>query len=693
MKRIKRTLWLAAVCLGAVTARAEGLVLTQAVQVLKLSIAEAQSGLPVVLRGVLVRGGQLASDTTVHAVIHDASGSVVVRADVSQAGLLARTNIMEVRGVTRRDGFAAIVVARELKVLGRGEIPIPRRVTYEELMTGRLDSQWVEVSGCLRSCVLLPPSPLRETRRMSLQLATGGGRLMVEVSRDGVSPEWVDGTVRVRGLCFHWYNNKQQLYQMLLKVPDGEPVVLEEAPTPLSLLPTNRIGSLLQYAQEGNFGHRVRVNGVVTHQHPGSFLYLHDGNRGLFVGTRQKTTAMPGDEVSVVGFPAQGDYSPILEDAEFEVLSHGNRLPAPVPVQHLNEAFEHDTELISGSAKLIGSLPTDDGWELSLQMEGSVFTALLGRSSPSQTGPKFELGSQIGFTGVCAVVMGPSIGTISQTPVRIPKSIQVRLRSEQDLQLIRSPPWWTAQRILIAATMIVLALTAGIAVVVLIARTRLQRQQAGRRQAETEFAAVHKERNRMAREIHDTLAQNLSGISVQLEVARKILPVSTEAAAAHLNRAQAAARSSLQEVRRSIFNMRSQALEGRDLGAALAELLECETQGTGIQHSSAIRGEVRPLPSTVENDLLRIGQEAIHNSIRHARPASLKLELAFTDQQVELTIRDDGCGFDPEGTKLNGQTRFGLKGMRERAQECGGHLTIRSAPGQGTEIAISVLLT
>ena len=113
MKRIKRTLWLAAVCLGAVTARAEGLVLTQAVQVLKLSIAEAQSGLPVVLRGVLVRGGERASDTTVHAVIHDASGSVVVRADVSQAGLLARTNIMEVRGVTRRDGFAAIESSRQ----------------------------------------------------------------------------------------------------------------------------------------------------------------------------------------------------------------------------------------------------------------------------------------------------------------------------------------------------------------------------------------------------------------------------------------------------------------------------------------------------------------------------------------------------------------------------------------------------
>lgn len=197
----------------------------------------------------------------------------------------------------------------------------------------------------------------------------------------------------------------------------------------------------------------------------------------------------------------------------------------------------------------------------------------------------------------------------------------------------------------------------------------------------------------MAREIHDTLAQNLTGISAQLEVARDELPIGSEVAAARLNRVQAAARSSLQEVRRSIFNMRSQALEGRDLGAALSALLEQETQGTGIRHSAVIRGVVRPLPSAVENDLLRISQEAIHNSIRHAQPASIALELAFEDQQVALTVRDDGCGFDPEGTKFNGQTRFGLKGMRERAQECGGRLTVRSAPGQGTEIAISVSLT
>jgi signal transduction histidine kinase len=675
-----------AFCLMAISSLAESLVLTQAVQVLRLPIEEAQKKLPVVLRGVVITGNDLSPGT---AVVSDGTAAIYVYGNESFARSLARTNLVEVEGVSDPGEFARRVAITKVRVLGQGQIPPPKHVSFDELLMGQMDSQWVEVEGCLRSCIYLPGALPSRLGGMETELATGGGRLVVEVFDHGVSQNWVDGTLRVRGICFHKFNQKRQFYQMYLVAPEGEPLVLTQSPQPQPTLPTNRVDSLLQFPQAASFVHRVRVSGVLLYQHPGEFLYLYDGERGLFVRTAQDFVAKIGDAIEVFGFPAQGDYSPILEDATFQVVGHLQALPNPTLIKSANDAFEHDAELVSGRAKLIGSLEQENGWVYSLQMDNTVFTALLLRSPGIQSQLKLELGSEVGFTGVCSVVMG---SLMPRNPLHAPQSFRVLLRSQDDLRLITPPPWWTPQHILIAATIIVSVLAAAIAIIILLTRTRLQRQQADRRAAETEFAAILKERNRVAREIHDTLAQDLSGISAQLEVARKKLPTGSEAAQIHLDLAHATARNSLQEARRTIWNMRAQVLEGRAVGDVLADLLEHEARAAGINPKSVITGRVRSLPPAVENDVLRIGQEAIHNAIRHGNPKNLSMELTFMEKAVKLSVRDDGCGFDANDTSFSGKTRFGLKGMRERASQNGGHLTVRSSPGQGTEVILEISL-
>jgi signal transduction histidine kinase len=681
-----RALLLGALVPQGFAAPAESLVLTQAMQVLRLSVEEAKQKVPVRLRGVVITGRDLPDGM---AVVHDDSGSVFVLGAPAMARALTHTNLVELRGVADPGEFARRVVATEVWVLGRGEIPPAKRVTYDELLTGQLDSQWVELQGCLRSCIYLAEAMPSRRGGMEAELATGGGRLVVEVFDRAVSPNWVDGMLCLRGLCFHKFNQKRQFYQMYLVVPEGEPVLLERPPAPLPELPTNRVDNLLQFSPAASFAHRVRVQGTVTYQHPSAFLYLNDGERGLLVRTAVNALARVGDKVSVVGFPAQGDYSPILEDASFEVLGHDGPLPVPIRIQTLADAFQHDAELITGRAGLIGSLRQEDGWVLSMQMDNAVFMASLLRSGQSQAEPKLELGSELAFTGICSVIMGP---LMPRNPLHAPQSFRLLLRSADDLKVIRPPPWWTRQRILITATIVVLFLTACVALILLFARTRLQRQQMGRRAAEAEFSAILKERNRMAREIHDTLAQDLSGISAQLEVARKKLPSGSEGALTHLDLAHATARNSLQEARRSIWNMRSQVLEDSDLGTALPNLLEREARAAGVEYQADVYGEARSLPSAIENDVLRIGQEAIHNAIRHAKPKTIKLSLGFGAQTVTLSVRDDGCGFNVDDTRFIRKTRFGLKGMRERALLHGGQLDIRSAPGQGTSLTLVIPL-
>ncbi len=204
------------------------------------------------------------------------------------------------------------------------------------------------------------------------------------------------------------------------------------------------------------------------------------------------------------------------------------------------------------------------------------------------------------------------------------------------------------------------------------------------------FAAVLAERNRIAREIHDSLAQELLGISVQLELVARLMP-SAEAAKAHLDRARSLVRSSIAEVRRSVWDLRSQSLDEKDLPTALAEMTRRLTAESSVQTQFQVRGAFRPLAPHVENNLLRVGQEAINNAVRHAGAQTIHVLLAFDADSVRLSVHDDGRGFDPQPSDRSSSGHFGLVGMRERAEEMGGELTITSGAGdQGTDVSVTV---
>jgi signal transduction histidine kinase len=166
---------------------------------------------------------------------------------------------------------------------------------------------------------------------------------------------------------------------------------------------------------------------------------------------------------------------------------------------------------------------------------------------------------------------------------------------------------------------------------------------------------------------------------------------SSEGAIPHLNTAQQLVRESLEEARNSIWNMRSHVLESSDLAGALEGILQQLSGGSAVQTSIAVTGKARRLAPVVENNLLRVGQEAITNATRHAHATRIAVTLDFAEKQFRLVVRDDGRGFDA-GQPPPGEGGFGLVGIRERAAQLKGDLRIRSAPGDGTEICLSVPL-
>lgn len=210
------------------------------------------------------------------------------------------------------------------------------------------------------------------------------------------------------------------------------------------------------------------------------------------------------------------------------------------------------------------------------------------------------------------------------------------------------------------------------------------------RRMATQFRAVLAERNRIAREIHDNLAQDILGISVQLELVARLMPAAAEAAKGHLDRARILVRNSMTEARRYVWDLRSQELQKKDLPAALRDTTKRLTAESEVEAVVEVAGPLRPLPIEVETNLLRIGQEAINNAVKHAHANRIDVALNFDTRSVRLSIRDDGRGFDPDGQIADGH--FGLIGMRERAEQIGGVLTIDSAIERGTQIAVDVPL-
>src|SRR6266700_3484342 len=211
-------------------------------------------------------------------------------------------------------------------------------------------------------------------------------------------------------------------------------------------------------------------------------------------------------------------------------------------------------------------------------------------------------------------------------------------------------------------------------------------------QAATRLATIE-ERNRLAREIHDTLAQGLAAITLQLETADALAASRPERAHEDIRRALSLARSNLEEARRSVMDLRAAPLQNRTLPEALAALAQhsCTDPTVDMQYSYSPAGDFPALPARLEEGIYRIAQEALANACKHARAQHIDVTLTVEDQYLHFMVQDDGCGFDPDKvTGIGSEGHFGLIGMAERVKLLGGSICVSSEPGAGTCIAVRV---
>jgi PAS domain S-box-containing protein len=203
-------------------------------------------------------------------------------------------------------------------------------------------------------------------------------------------------------------------------------------------------------------------------------------------------------------------------------------------------------------------------------------------------------------------------------------------------------------------------------------------------------SAITEERNRMAREIHDTLAQGFTGILVQLQAAKQVLNGSHPDVKPHLDSATSLARAGLAEARRSVQGLRPQLLRGGDISSAVKRLIRQLSGESLMKISLSVAGESQPISSDVETNLLRIAQEALTNAMKHSGGNQVSVKLDLAGDVIKLMIEDNGDGFDPHVSTLS--RGFGLISMQERADRIGADLTILTKPGAGTKLHLLMQL-
>lgn len=662
--------------LGAHALRAQGeppTTLTTARELRALPVGDAARKYPVRLRGVVTLN---ASEGTIF--IQDDTGGTYIHAQ--KTGFTAEPGQqVEVEGVTYRGLYLTRIVPTSLRILGIAPLPTPRVVDYEQLASGVFNYEWVEVRGTVRAF-----RPDDEGRGV-LTLGMGNGRL--EILANQAAPDeaerLIDAAVRVTGLAAGFINDKRQLVAPHLRIDTLAAFRIEQpAPEDPFALPITPATELLQFTSTATPGHRVKVRGVVTHHEPGRALFLRDGEQGLLVEGSSTERRLPGDVVEAAGFAEMGAYSAQLRDAVWRVIEHGPVVEAaPIKASQIEQGA-HDADLVQIEAELLDVRRADAELFLVLRAGENSFRARIA-GTDAESLESVRAGSRLRLTGVILVEQ-PEFAAMRFGAK--PHSFTLLLRSASDVVVLHEPSWWTAGRL--AAALGAVVVVAGAALAWVVALRRRVAAQTSIIHEKVAAEAALEERERIAREFHDTLEQELVGLALRLDAATT--KVAEPKPRELLESARRLVQNIQTEARNLMSNLRARTLDD----ALLPEAIDRAVAGLRYERSIEVLtdGTPRRLSGIVEHELLRIAQEATTNAVKHGEAKRIEIALTFTTNDVQLRVTDDGLGFDPErdGAKPG---HFGLLGIRERVQKLGGQFTLRSQPGAGAILEATVPLS
>ncbi len=614
--------------------------------------------------------------------LHDGELGIYVTKSPAGKELTAGDRVA-VAGVLRKGGFSPWVTPHALTRLGRGEFPEARPISYHVLASGAADNQWVEIEGVVRAVQVPEPKDF-----VVLDLGMSGGNVRVLVSY-GAHPDLdslVDTAVRMRGVAAVNVNAHNQVVEPSFRVPSFAEISILRPGEPDAfarpLVPASRVMRFLPGAAHP---HRVRTSGVVTRRLSGTTLFVRDGDVGLKVQTAKAQEFRPGEIIEAAGFPVMAEGLAVLQHATCRVV--GTTQP-PAPVRPTLAAVlegTHNSDLVSIRARLVDWVIAGRNVTLIFQTGDQLFKGLY--NLPANTALSLpDKNSLVSVTGICV------ISELEDIWFYQPRSFLLLVAGLADLTVEQAPPWWTPERLWRALAI------AGAVLLAAGGWVWALRRQIGRKRSVIEQQARHaaalEERSRIARELHDTLEQGLTGLSLQMKAMETDLDGSPHPVRERLQFARQMLRQSRALARNAIRELRTETVPARHEGLVegLRRAADLWNHSGALSADVRVTGQVALLPPRVEHHLLGIGTEAMTNAVKHGRAGMIQVAIEFRPLEITVRIKDDGAGFDPAQYLAQASGCFGLLGMRERVREMRGELRIQSRPGEGTEVVVTVPL-
>jgi signal transduction histidine kinase/DNA-binding response OmpR family regulator len=449
-----------------------------------LTAVEARRSYPVRLDGVVTYFDEawktlFVQDATGGIYVHVGSGEPVTTP-------LAPGLRVVIEGVSSPGRFAPIVARPRIRAAGRAPLPEPVRVPIDRLLSGGYDGRLIEADGIIQSVA-------REAGDTHLRLSFLSGAHLLNVivpgvGRTGPLPlHLVDSRLTIRGICAAIFNDRRQLVGVQLLAADVDQLMVHErGPADPFALPLRTVAALMQFEPGGATEHRVRVHGIVTLQQPGRALFVQDETGGLEIVSDDPDALQAGDRVEVVGFPAPGDYAPVLQGAAFRRVGSG---PAPLPATiTAGDAFggNHHAQLVRLEARLLDrTARTAAETVLTLEAGDQVFTAVVSDHDGRRLNA-IRPGSILALTGVC--LLQADLAESTTRTASLVRGFRLALRSPEDVVVVTAAPWWTVADALTVLAVMSLIIAAAVTWVVVLRRRVDQQTEVIRRQLTAEAA-------------------------------------------------------------------------------------------------------------------------------------------------------------------------------------------------------------
>jgi signal transduction histidine kinase len=613
---------------------------------------------------------------------------------------------VEVVGVTSPGGYAPVILATEVRILGQLPLSPPQRVSLDHLQEGGEDAQRVRLDSLVVRSVLENQPGIG---RRVLRACSASGHyilIVVEPAPWNESAKLVDAEVMVTGIVLPLFNSRLELTGLRLAVAREEDFEIVKPPPPdVWATPRLEIGALRLFRPAGISPHRFTVEGTVTLIEEDG-LVIQDQGRGVAVKNTPSSGLQIGDRVRIAAFVAARQPVAFLTYGLVEKLASGTPPEALATTPEAiiqnskdntwrgwgNLPDDYDHRLVRLEGKLISEPPAGVRSFIVQTAAGTTLTVNFAAGSPRLLRPP-ATGSLLALTGVAVVRHAPG----RELPEYIQATdMDLYLRGPGDVQVLRAPSWWDARRLrnalILAAALIVLIM------LWLRQLRRMVRQQTERieqtlrthHDAELASEAAKRERLRLADDLHDGVHQLLTATAYRLESVIDKTARDPSAALADLGIAQKTLDRSQRELRSILWGIHELATAPPDFAELLTQALSGVDHwppDVAVVHSS---GSLHAIPARAAGSLLLLCQEAVENATRHGHASRVEFTLDATDERLRLTIRDNGCGFDPASAKPTSQGGLGIGNMRRRVAELSGTFTLHSLVGEGVTIRIEI---